>query len=80
MDTLLGLSASEKGAWQWLLARDQELTQLAARLRADMEAVNGEIEARLDLPAGAIGTTHRVNLDTGAVEAVEDGNRWPQQP
>lgn len=73
MDTLLGLSASERGAWQWLVARDQELTRAVQALRADMQAVNAEIEARLGLPAGSIGTTHHVNLDTGTVEALTTG-------
>jgi hypothetical protein len=61
------LTRIEKMAFLGLLARDRELQQQRALLQVDERELIESAEHRLELPKGSIGSTHDVNLDTGAI-------------
>lgn len=63
MAALLALTVTEREAWRHLVARDREVSAALAALRADVAAVQGDIEARLGLPPGSLGTTHLMDPD-----------------
>lgn len=65
------LTGMERMALRGLMVRDQAIAQQhIAPLQADFAAWRAEIEQRLGLPAGAIGTTHGVDGDTGTITVL----------
>lgn len=62
------LSAMERLALRGLIAREQSIgREWIAPLQADYADWRAEVERRLGLPEGAIGMTHAVDGETGAI-------------
>lgn len=64
----MDLSPMEKLALRGLIAREQAIArEWIAPLQADYADWRAEVEHRLDVHEGAIGTTHRVDGETGTI-------------
>lgn len=69
---IAGIRAQSKALDEYLTARQSGINEQVAEL-------SQEIEERLDLPVGAIGSTHLLNFARGTVDLVKKPEPEPEQ-
>ncbi len=62
------LTKTEELALSYIVAKQQ---QANAEIASNHDSLAREVEARLDMPDGAIGTTHTFNVQTMSVQELE---------
>lgn len=76
----VALTPLERLALQGIMARDRELGRALAELRDDDAAARGLIEGAHGLATGALGTTHRLDLEAWRIVAVPNAPAPPAPP